>query len=416
MNKLNMLLKCSRVFLLPLTLSLSPYCHAGPAVETALNCVAIDGPAHLREKPNGKILKDLPQNALVEILETKSPWYKVGTRNNGRGQFTCSINDLGSFPIEGWTHEKNIRRLTGVELAKTDPCAFNETTFGKDVFSAEVNQQICSCAEFSQPHHYATQCDQKILARGISMGADCLKGKDFTTCKTSRQDVEGATTLQCPNTCLSLKISKELLVDDRIKQLKANGEKNKENYKKVLPLDLYNEIQNSYPAWVPYFEDKMASKYEIKLELIPFHLHVNLTDKKEELWIVLFFEKPEDFIQDKPTWLFWKASGGKQLKVWSAQVPYTLKPQYNEGNTQLCLIQTRGPKVTQVLVADTPIDEWHLPQGAYSLSDVFEKGPVLISNLKDAKKSAAELEAGYGIKNFDDTPMRILPECLPMKM
>ncbi|MCL2335085.1 MAG: SH3 domain-containing protein, partial [Endomicrobia bacterium] len=51
----------------------------------------IDGPANVRETPNGKVIGSIENGAYVWVLLKKGDWYKIAYNN-----------------LTGWTHKKNL--------------------------------------------------------------------------------------------------------------------------------------------------------------------------------------------------------------------------------------------------------------------------------------------------------------------
>lgn len=67
-------------------------------------CYSIDGPANIRETPNGKIMDSLPYGQGVRVKEVQAAWASI--EYSRKNKFSCSA---AADSITGWTHEKNLR-------------------------------------------------------------------------------------------------------------------------------------------------------------------------------------------------------------------------------------------------------------------------------------------------------------------
>jgi hypothetical protein len=67
-------------------------------------CYSIDGPANVRETPNGKIVRSLPYGQNVRVKETQTSWVLI--EYSRKVKFSCTPE---ADSMSGWTHEKNLR-------------------------------------------------------------------------------------------------------------------------------------------------------------------------------------------------------------------------------------------------------------------------------------------------------------------
>ena len=66
-------------------------------------CYSIDGPANVRETPNGKIIRSLPYGQSVRVKETQAAWVLI--EYSRKKKFSC---DSAPDSTSGWTYQDNI--------------------------------------------------------------------------------------------------------------------------------------------------------------------------------------------------------------------------------------------------------------------------------------------------------------------
>lgn len=395
------------------------------------HCQLIDGPAKIRQTPNGKLITELPDKVSVSVLEKKGAWVKIRAlkdQGDKEAKFKCWTDDMEPEILEGWTHKKNLNKLTAFELSKIDPCALNPSALSnskKNIpISIYAHKQDCICADWETHNHWNPLCRAVTFKSGERIGAECSNRGDTVVCSYLHIGNTNVGEYICPQACTKEKVSEKLTEESRLKTIETMAKKIRTTYEEKLPTNLIRTLTKEYPNWIPYMADSSRkSDYQMNLFLRTFFFKLEFDEKlkKEPLWIVLFYRSAQDLLSLQLAWTFYQE---KPEQFWSELTNIPLRPEGYLGETEFCIIKkTPGPRQEPILIADTMIDESHIPHGIFLLNQASKKGPTPFAELKkflgdqfgnpDIHDPASQLvEKEFGVTGYDGMISQINPECI----
>jgi hypothetical protein len=176
------------------------------------DCVLVDGPANLRDGPNGKVIRSLPNDSSVQKIKSDGKWVLI---NSFAKKTTVRCYDnFDENGVNGWIHQSNLRPFSESKLFKAAPCdamwgMVSRESVDKKLARKEatIKKKTCDCGSIYWSPTDRSSCEIKTLTSGELLGQSCVVLREFIRCRSQLPEAVGGdrSDLVCPLECVDLK-------------------------------------------------------------------------------------------------------------------------------------------------------------------------------------------------------------------
>jgi hypothetical protein len=303
------------------------------------DCVAIDGPANLRDEPNlkSKVLHSIPKGSVVlrpdspggnmkSSTEVPSGWQYIHGYKYDQGITKCAYDEDDEKFLGGWIHSSNFLKLSFKELLSLDYLGVLGSFATKQDLNGVKRIEFvknCDCAEVHSYSHDRGSLNLKRFESGSILGEACKVNSLVAVCEEKIYD--HTLRVVCPiDACIKITEAIKLTDSDRRTRLESAAQVASIIVKKQISKSFLKEIENKLPRWIPFLLPKFGrdTDYSYELVLQPFNLEANFVWEGEmkKRKMVLVYETIEDAFAQTPSLVF---QGKKGLE--SRKMPFDLK-------------------------------------------------------------------------------------------
>lgn len=192
--------------------------------------------------------------------------------------------------------------------------------------------------------------------------------------------------IHCPKSCVQLFVQKALTKDNYVTNVKKVENGARAHYAKMVPPNVYQELQKKYPAWLPVLINQAGDKaYVAKFELgqdFYFHFPLKVEGKESEVSLIYFYKGMNELLSNSVSWSFWNTKSGEL--IYESLAPY--KSQEGSYVDQPCLVPF-GDDLKQVVLYGVMAGPGDAAGccGPYSLQDLKKSGPVMLSKFQGSE-------------------------------
>ncbi|MBS1958257.1 MAG: hypothetical protein JST80_02175 [Bdellovibrionales bacterium] len=311
-------------------------------------CIVVDAYAVLRQDPDGKILRSIPEYSTLNVLKRKDGWIEVQSFQDKNRIIRCANEEIGTkSEVSGWIKESMQKKMDFTESMKVDPLgmlmghARLMENLGSHLGATLTKDASCGTYRFSQTDRSWKDGAMKLFSKGAEVPGICASDDDAVACTQPDKDGEHATVCRKDDVETS-KIS-SFGKSDRLKKISDLSKMLKPELEKVLGPEIIDAMTGAYPDWtalvVPH--PLRDLDYLFDLDLIPWEMERGFafgTEKYKKRKVWLFFATPKDALAQVPTLGF---EGDSKIEF--RRIPFALKDDDKKSRTDnrpvLCLAE-----------------------------------------------------------------------------
>lgn len=246
----------------------------------------------------------------------------------------------------------------------------------KPVFIGKAVQD-CKCN--------TTMFDEEPIAHAIKknmkVGGLCFDNtdkKETISCSNGN-----FSSIHCPKNCIELIIQNKLNKNDYVAEVKKVESKARTEYGKIVPRNIYQELQRKFPTWIPVLVNdsddiRYLTNYIIRQNFY-FQVPLKVENKLTEVSIIYFYKSIDELLSNSASWSFWDTNSGELL--FEKISPYK---SIDGGYVNQPCLAPAGNDLKEVVLYGLMAGPGDAAGccGPYNLSDVKKSGPQMIAGMQ----------------------------------
>jgi hypothetical protein len=385
---------------LALFLPYSSTAHAGTNAVKEGECIVVDGPANLRQKPKGNVIMSIRPNSTVLVKKIEGDWVLVSgaplSEASEGGDLRCYYSGTDGFGPNfrtGYLYRKNIKSLSWDEKLQLDPVGTLVSTSATSKFNSHFRATLkkdCRCAMFVSERHDASPHITRDRKSGELLGADCQTSELVIKCERFG-GLEGGSIDYCPYSCVTVVNATPLLDKDRDRVFLERAKEEKSKLDKTLSPSFRAALDKRYPGWMPLLirDPGHDTNYDFRLLMRSSAQSFDFEFQKikKSRLVYLFFESLDRAKEAKAT-LGFESNSGFEFR----RFPFDLKKDSGDLEGPSFYFSTRS-EWTGVFACRSQ-DEILVPIGGFDI-----RGDA--SRTETAEEIAAKLSPGVSANSYD---------------